>query len=274
MTKKKRTRNKPSNLTAHRRALTDEVLRQAEELKQAWDSLEPTERGERLQRLLSAGCSQRGLEKLVGQSARTIARYTQGTNRPVKTRVKPPKATASKQVMSRKNIRGSNRTRPNPRTPASSPSRTDVEQKTGKFSDAVADLVIAFCKGEERDPQIRILRSDLEQFLVSVERYLERYKDEGRSQIRIPNGSGMRLLLQRTKPISEADFFLEGLAEWLATALWALYPERSIWKAGLSKSRERNQQLMPTPGDSLLKRYMESAERRLRLSESPPRRRY
>ena len=80
MTRSRRVPTKKKNMrahdTVHRRTMTDSSVRGlVSKLQQDWGSMGPLERGERLCELSSLGCSTRGLETELQQSATSIRRH-------------------------------------------------------------------------------------------------------------------------------------------------------------------------------------------------------
>ena len=85
--KRRRERRKAirRNVTAHVRAVADStVAAMIKDLRQRWRSLDRVERGERLRKLTSLGCSTRGLERALRQSATSIRRHIDLANLPTR----------------------------------------------------------------------------------------------------------------------------------------------------------------------------------------------
>lgn len=128
-----------SHQSAHRRAMTNPRVRKlVTSLRRRWDSLDPLQRGDRLSELTALGCSRRGLEKELKQSATSLRRHI------ALARLTEPGRQAVAAGASRKRILA---IKAREDRGAFWQQRVLEEQKTGTPSDEVASMILEFCRG-------------------------------------------------------------------------------------------------------------------------------
>jgi len=266
MTHQRRKRKKTRvNDTAQARALASlKVVLLSRALRTQWKSLDKIERGERLRVLAGLGCSTRGLEHALGQSATSIRRHIELACLPPGFRDAIKAGASAKKILARKAV--ANRAR-------QSLKRVLADEDTGNLSDEVADLITRFCRAEEQPLETPVLKTEISRFLGSVAAYLSTFEVSGRRFPRIPKRLGITALFKATCPEVVADqFWMEHQAEWLANIIWIRSPERPIWERAIQKAKALAK--TSEPDKSIADLY---AERELRLSLrhlSPARRRY
>jgi hypothetical protein len=134
------------------------------------------ERGERLQELTSLGCSRRGLEKELKQSATSIRRHMVLAELPEKDRKAIAAGASAKDILAKKAIVDRVRRRQE---------RINEDGITGVLSDRIATTIIEFCRlGKElRKPPI--LTGDLPAFLDTVKCFLQQFGTSGYKAIKV-----------------------------------------------------------------------------------------
>src|ERR1035441_8572980 len=131
-------KNRRAHDTAHRRTMTDSSVRElVSKLLQGWGSMGPLERGERLCELSSLGCSTRGLETDLQQSATSIRRHMALAKLPEKDRKAIQAGASAKKILALKAIADRHKRRQQ---------RVDEDRKTGALSDQLATTVLEFCR--------------------------------------------------------------------------------------------------------------------------------
>src|ERR1017187_3200339 len=92
--------------TAHWRTMADPAVRKlVSYLQLGWKSMGPLERGRLLHELAALGCSTRGLEKELGQSATSIRRHIVLATLPEADRKAIEYGASSKKILDRKSTR-------------------------------------------------------------------------------------------------------------------------------------------------------------------------
>jgi AcrR family transcriptional regulator len=211
------------------------VRKRIGKLRREWSQLGGVERGDRLSSLVNDGCSTRGLAKELGVSATTIRRHIELAKLPKLQRESVEnRGSAKKQLAEAMHLRRQKRLA----------ERMAIEERTGQFSDELADVVIAFCKGEVGSP-VSKTRDDLPEFLKLVARYLQQRESSSAPRLRFSN----RLVLSDRfraawpkKPQSDLGF--DQHAEWVATYIHATEPVRPIWERALFKVSGRERELI------------------------------
>jgi hypothetical protein len=227
---------KRHNLTAHNRAVADPRIKKlVVALHRRWDLIGPIERGDRLCKLVQQGCSPRGLEEDIGHSATTIRRHMALAALPDKEREAVKAGHSAKKILARK--ADADRRRKMLR-------RLAEDQKTGKWSDRLADAILEFCRTKVGFPQPNIRESDFSTFLSEVRNALGRLEAAGVKGIKMSVRLDLRQRFERTCPRNDIDeFAMAQRARWLATFLLAEASERPIRELGIEKAINRQAEL-------------------------------
>jgi hypothetical protein len=212
------------------------VRRQVFRLRRDWRNLSHVERGDLLRTLAAAGCSTRGLAEATGSSATTVRRYLEIASLPEEIRHDVENGTSAKTILE---SRASERRR------RSTLERLRVERQTGEFSDALADVLIEFGKGE-LGSRVRMTRDEFPMFLAAVAREVRSLDAFGRGRDRISKKLDLKAQLKTVKPKPpKNDNLIEERAEWMARFIRARFPESMIWERALEKSAKREKELVP-----------------------------
>lgn len=266
-----RGKSKGPNLTAHRRALADpEVQRLLAELCDQWDALDRIERGEKLVKLATLGCSTRGLEDALGYSATNIRRHMTFPKLPEQEREAIRTGSSAKIILDRK-AEADRR--------AKSFERVSFDKRTGELSDRLADRILAFCraskpKGLKRVPYAPILEQELVSFLSEVRNAVWQMEASGAPPMKLPKTRNLRQRFQRTRPSADPDLnYMAHLAQWLAVFLRAEAPERPIWECAIDKAGKRSKELRVR---LTIAQHLQIRQERelLKILGPPPRRHY
>jgi hypothetical protein len=253
--RKRKTQANKTNATRHRRALAvGETAALAKILKHEWKDLDVVERGDLLQKLVAMGCSTRGLSEQVGQSATSIRRHLELASQSKEVRELIRKGVSKKKVLDANARR---------RRIQHMQDRLRVDASTGNISTALADEVIAFCKGEYGLPETPVLECDLPLFLSEVEEVLLRFERTAEPKRRISKRKSPKARLKALRPtVSEDQLWIHSHALWLAKVIWSSCSERAIWERALRKVEQRSTELRPkqrTMMDSLNARAKQMA---------------
>jgi hypothetical protein len=265
MTRRRKTGKKRTNETTHRLALADpKVASLAKDLRIRWKSLDRVKRGDRLRELAGLGCSTRGLEKALGQSATSIRRYIDISKLPNADREALRNGESAKKILARKAMADRARR---------ARERVRVDNETGVLSDEMADLILDFCRTQKGIPETPVWKSAIPQFMECVTRAVHAQQDSERSYLRLSKRLSPRELFRRTRPAQEKEeFWTEYQARWLARLICARTPEPPIWQRALEKTARRANELEPQR--SPLQQFREEVEYFAWLSQGPePRKR-
>lgn len=263
MGRRRRRRAGRTNLTAHRRAIADPRLKAlVRALRRDWKKTDPIERGERLRELANRGCSTRGLERELRQSATSIRRHMTLAGLPEVDRDAVKTGSSAKNILARKaradRIRRMKQ-------------RVAEDQQTGKWSDRIADTILAFCRTIDSVPESPIVEGDLDNFLNEVRRVL--FQRRGARAVRLSRKLNPKQRFQRTRPQPEdGEFWMVHRARWLAILVWSYAREEPIWERALEKAVRRRGELRVKMTPKA--RWEETQKRNAEKSASPPRRRY
>ena len=238
VTRKEKKKTKHARRTAHRQSMADPRVRKlVDVLRRCWKSMGPIKRGERLRELTTLGCSMRGLEGKLKQSATSIRRHMLLAELPEEDRKAIEAGSSAKKILvqkadaKRKKCQGE---------------RIIEDQKTGAISDEVAAIILEFCRAKEGGN--RVPRSGESAEKLMIQTLAELFKREA-SHERVPRVSkklGMKGLLRKTKPRKDNDEALIAYeAKWLARLVLAKAPERPIWENAIEKAERRVRELTP-----------------------------
>jgi hypothetical protein len=258
MTKSRKVINKEkkkrAHQTVHRRVMTDpKVARMVVVLRRRWAGMRPVERGDRLRELTALGCSTRGLENELKQSATSIRRHMVLAKLPDEDRVAIDAGASAKKILEQKSSVERHRRQHE---------RVIEDRKTGGLSDEVVTMMFEFCRAEGRPFRVRVSGEDAEKLFNAVLLSLYNFEGVGHRGVRVSQKLGLKGLWRRTKPGHEKEeIWLSWQAKWLAEAVWAKAPERPIWESAIEKAKRRVGEL------TVEKRRYESLQDRLRKQE-------
>ena len=256
---------KRTHETKHWQAIQDPNVRKlVAALRRCWTKLGPIERGVKLCKLSALGCSTRGLQDAIGQSATSIRRHMVLANLPEEYRNAIMAGAPAKKILAKKADDDCQRRQW---------ARVIEDQRTGSWSDKAATTILDFCRAKVGQSKQPILISDLPEFLGSVKMYLSDFGLPHRRYAWPSKNLGWKALIRETRPFKEKDaFWLAHYGEWLANILTARFPERPIWERGLQKAEDRKKELLPvrTP----IQAYHDRLDRLAEISKGPARRTY
>jgi hypothetical protein len=263
--RKKASRKKHRNMTAHCRAMSDSSVKTLiSQLRGHWPRIGRIERGDRLRRLAALGCSTRGLERELGQSATSIRRHMTLAGLSEQEREAVEAGRSTNEILARKADADRLRKRR---------VRIALDKKTGRWSDKLADSILAFCKTVNGVPEGAIGATDLPTYLCEVRNALSQLEASGVGGSKIPAHFSLKRRFNRTRPDESADEFWTAFrARWLANFLLAEESERDIRELALKKTESRAKELDPVMTPMQL--YWAAAERRAWIASGPPRRTY
>ena len=148
------------------------------------------------------------------------------------------------------------------------------EVATGKLSDKVAKVVIAFCLGGKKIPKVSVIVPDVAMLLNRAEGYLawpEREIPKRRTKRK-----GLAGLFARLRPGDDSHVhYLELEAEWLANVIRAIAPQRFIWEQAFRKAQRRltDLEIKKRKMRSPMQVWREREERTREIQIAPTRRR-
>jgi hypothetical protein len=256
---------KPRNMNAHLRAMEKPtVKRLVRILDQRWALFGNLERGKRLGALIVLGCSARGLEKEVGQSATTIRRNIALSKLPEDDRNAIQGGASAKRILEVKANIEEQKWRLD---------RIVLDQETNTLSDAIATMILKFCRAEVGGPLTNpVVGESATQLMNELLWILRRYETAGQPRtIRMSKKKSMKVLLKMTKPPDGEEETVASQFEWIARVVWEYAPARQTWEAAVAKAKKRMNELKPpfkTPGLLFMERIQHSNE----LWKSPLRR--
>jgi hypothetical protein len=259
--RKRRENQKRHNLTAHRRAASDaEVQRLLADLRREWKTIDRLERGNRLLDLAKRGCSIRGLEEALGQSATNLRRYMTFPKLPERERDAIRTGASAKHILALK--AQANRRR-------KMRERIALDDRTGELSDHLAETILAFCKTVGRVPPTPVLENELVSFLSEARNTAWEMERSGVRPLKFTKRMGLRQRIRRTEPqAQEVAFYMAHLANWLAALLRAEAPERPIWERAIEKAGSRSKELRVKL--TIRQQLERRRQRLLEISQGPP----
>lgn len=267
MTKRgKVARRRSANETAHRRAMpTLKVREMIKALRLGWADMGRLVRGERLCELTSLGCSARGLEQELHQSATSIRRHIVLAGLPERDREEIKAGASAKKILDRK----MNEDRETRRR-----QRIVEDGRTGALSDEVAGTILEFCQAKEGPHREPVYGERAHQLFRDTLWTLSVSDASGHRAAWASNTRGKARIFYRTRPPeAEETVWMSYLTEWLANVVWAMAPERQIWENALEKARSRVGELTPKP-DPPIVIMLNTQQRRAELYVSSARPRY
>jgi hypothetical protein len=254
-------KKKRAHDTAHRRTMTNSTVRElVSKLQQGWGSMGPLERGERLCELSSRGCSTRGLETELQQSATNIRRHMALAKLPEKDRKAIQAGASAKKILALKAIADRHKRQQK---------RVDEDRKTGALSDGIATNILEFCRAGKQLRKSPILTGDVLILLNTVEWHLSQFAASGHRPVRVSQKLKLNARFRKMRPTKAEDtFWMDYQAKWLANVIWASAPEGPIRDKALQKAVSRAGELTPkrTPSEM----YQDRTRRLAEISTPPP----
>jgi len=237
-TQKKVSSRKSANETEHRRAMANPmVLELLSNLGRDWAAMAPLDRGVRLRELTALGCSARGLEKALQQSATSIRRHMATAGQP-KMYPNADELLAAAQEAANQRAKAER--------DECQRQRVIEDAETGALSDEVATVFLRFCRAEDGLLESPILQGGVPLLLRIAERNLSEFEARGRQAIRIPEEMDLKELFRLTEPSAEGRHLrMKHCGGWIANVVWAMAPERPIRESALRKSKSRAGELTP-----------------------------
>ncbi|HEX6880102.1 MAG TPA: hypothetical protein VF135_07045, partial [Terriglobales bacterium] len=150
--------------------------------------------------LIARGCSRRALAKELGQSPTTIRRHVDLASMSDEYRFKVQNGASAKKTLAVKAL--ADRTE-------RKRGRILEENKSGKHSNEIADLILYFCRGNDGIPETPTCKVDVPQLLDEVRSYLNRYATFGRRSPKISKKRGLTALFRFVRPPDRNRFPLD-----------------------------------------------------------------
>lgn len=262
MTKSRKAVNKEkksAHQTVHLRAMTDpKVAKMVVVLRRRWAGMGPVERGDRLRELVALGCSTRGLEKELQQSATSIRRHMALAELPDEDREAIGTGRSAKKILEQKASDERYRRQHE---------RVIEDRRTGALSDEIADVILEVCRTKDWPRRAPVSRESARQLFSETVRALQEFEANGRGAVRVSKKLGLKKLLNKIKPSrGKEEFVMAHQAEWLANVVWAKAPERPIWESAIQKAEQRVNELTPKKSPSQL--FQERMRRLAEISAS------
>jgi hypothetical protein len=266
MTKSKKVVKKKARLqhqSQHRRTLADpKVAEMVVDLRLHWAGIGPVERGDRLRELTALGCSTRGLEKELKQSATSIRRHMALAELPERDREAVESGASAKKILGRKADADRSRRQVQ---------RVIEDGETGALSDDLANIILESCRTKDWPHRAPVSRDSAQQFFNETLRSLLGFEANGNRAVTISRKLGLKKVLSKTRPRKEkAEFLMAFQAEWLANLVWAKAPERPIWDSAIQKAERRYKELSPQRRP--IEIWQDNQRRLLEISTPPFRR--
>lgn len=216
--------------------MADSALqKQLAQLRRRWPKLGRVERGDHLRKLADAGGSTRGLAQAIGVSPTTVRRFLEIASLSDHERENVANGASAKKVLA---------ARANDRQRRRILQRLAIEKESGRFSNELADTLIAFAKGELGD--FRMTRDEFPLFLNSVAREVKSLDAFNVKRERVSKQLGVKDQLKAVRPKRpKSDHPIEQRAEWMAHFIRATAPEIAVWERALSKAFSRERELAP-----------------------------
>jgi hypothetical protein len=257
---------KRSQGTAHYRAMAKpEAQKLVSILRPGWTTMGFKERGERLRELLSLGCSARGLQMELNQSATSIRRYIELAELPEKDRKAIEAGASAKKTLALKATADRHKRRQQ---------RVDEDRTTGALSNKLATTILEFCRVEE-GPRREPVSGKCAVILFNQARsFLEASDAAGYRKVRVSNKKREKRLFNKTRPpLKRGANSGWHQGEWLANIVWTIAPERPIWDSALKKAERRIKELEPkrTPLEAYNEANLNRQARLIELTNLPAR---
>jgi hypothetical protein len=231
---KQKRRNKNRH---YRAALNPGVRKLIVALRKGWADMGAVERGQRINKLVSTGCSKRGLETDLDIPESTIGRYAKIAKLPESDRKAIDSGQSAKKILIANQAAKLEREMGR---------RIDQDKRTGALSDEIASIILEFCRTGYGPRKERIFMAMLPALLDNVGSYLRKFEQTDRRALKAAKKYDPRELFRKTRPRAGKDRTpLAYRGEWLAGALWLIAPESSIRAEALIKVSRRAKELLP-----------------------------
>jgi len=252
-----------------RSKLNPKVMGLIATLRNGWADLGRVERGQRINKLVSVGCSKRGLARDLGIPESSVRRDAKIAKLPESDRIAIDSGQSAKEILNAKNRTTLEKERRR---------RIDLDARTGALSDEIASVILEFCRtGYQLRKQRIIIKPSFQTFLDNVGSYLRKFEQTDRRTHKAARKLKSSELFRKTRPRAGKDApYMMHQAEWLAEALWLIAPESPIMASALIKARRRANELLPrrTIRESFEDAAVNSAMRMFELTQRSPRKEY
>lgn len=257
---------KRSQGTAHYRTMAKPAAQKLVSILQlGWGVMGFKERGERSRELVSLGCSVRGLEPELNQSATSIRRHMALAELPEKSRKAIEAGASAKRILANKATVDHEKRRQK---------RVDVDQKTGALSDRLATTILEFCRAKQGPNRLAVSGKCAVILFNQARSFLEVSDTAGHRKVKVSNKKGEKRLFDKTRPpLKRGSKSERHQGEWLANIVWAIAPERPIWDSALKKAASRLKELRPkqTPLEAYNEVKLNQQARVIELTHLPAR---
>ena len=221
----------------------------------------PVERGDRLRELTALGCSTRGLEEELKQSATSIRRHIVLAGLPEQDREAIESGASAKKILVRKADADRYRRQAQ---------RVIEDRKTGALSDDIASVILEACRMKNWPCKAPVSSDFARQFFSETLRSLYRFETNGSKPARISKKLSLKRLLNKTRPPNgDVEPILAHQADWLASVVWAKALERPIWERAIQKAERRFNEL--TPQKRPIEIWRDNQRRLAKISTPPSR---
>ena len=245
------------NKTAHRRALATPIVRRLVlALRRNWKKIDPIERGVKLRKLASLGCSTRGLAEQFGISATSIRRHMTLAALPELAREAVRNGHSAKKILTNKEQAD---------RLIKMRERVAEDASSGELSDRLATSILEFCLTPKGTEKKLVLEPNLDHLLNLVGAELTGLEADGVMAIKLPKHLTFEQRLAKTCPRPEfEEFWLAQQCRWLANFLYSVAPEKEIRESAIKKARGRSKELRTkttdTPGQAFLREAIRTAK--------------
>jgi len=249
----------------YRSKLNPRIQELIEILRRSWGTIGLVDRGQRINRLVSAGCSNRGLGRELGVSETSIRRHAEIAELPESDRKAIDAGESAKRILLAKKAAALRRERLR---------RVDQDMRTGALSNEIASIILEFCRTRHGLKKQPITKAMLPTFLDNVGSYLRKFEQTALRTLKAPKELEPRELFRKTRPRAAKNTpAMVYQAEWLAEALWLIAPETPIRASALVKARKRTKELLPrrTLPEMIEDAAVNSAVRMFELTHQPSR---
>ncbi len=237
-------------------------------LRNSWAVLGAVERGQRINKLVSIGCSKRGLGKDLEVPESSVRRDAKIAELPESDRNAIDSGQSAKKILIAKKTTALQK---------EMRERIDEDARTGALSDEIASIILRFCRTGYRLRKQPIIKATLSTFLDNVGSHLRKFEQ---SDLRAPKAAKKlepRELFRKTRPPAGNNTpAVAYQAEWLAEALWLIAPESPIRSRALIKAMKRANELLPrrTIPEIIQDAHVKAELRIIELTHRPPRKNY
>ncbi len=235
---RKLAKQKCRNKNRHYRAtLNPNVRRQIEFLRISWAVMGAVERGQLINKLISVGCSKRGLGKDLGIPESSIRRDAKIAELPESDRNAIDSGQSAKDILIAKKKAALQREMQR---------RIHQDARTGKLSDEIASIILEFARTGYQLRKQRMIRTMFPILLDNVGSHLRKFEQTDHRPLKAPMKLEPRELFRKTRHrAAENASTIVHQGEWLAEALWLIAPESPIRESALMKARKRAGELLP-----------------------------